>query len=203
MADEPKTDGTTSASGAPTQGEKPATTAGNDTPAAVPMDRFEGVVAERNRLKEKYAALEKQHKDLSEQHKTEDEKRLDQLITERYGPKLQRLDSLEQRLGAERDELVNKIPQEHRGMVLVSESIPIEDQIQQARSVLSFLDKAKPGSFAGGGSPGNGAARTYTKEQFSAWQNLPTLGKLKEYDEQKAEMTAAYREGRVVGIPRG
>ena len=200
MADEPKTDGTTSVSGSPTQGEKQATGTGNDKPAVVPMDRFEGVVAERNREKERVNALQKQLQDLTDQHKTDDEKRLDQLVTERYGPRLKRLDSLEQRLTTERDELVTKIPQEHRGMLVLNESVPIEDQIQQARSVISFLGQSKPGSFAGGGSPGNGGARTYTKEQFQMWQNLPTLGKLKEYDEQKAEMTAAYREKRIIGI---
>lgn len=207
MADEPKTDGTGSATGTQTPGAKTATDSGNALPAGV-QARIDGLIAEKGRFKDENAALQKQIEDLKAQHQTEDEKRIaaaaKQIVEAEYGPRMKRLDSLETFVKSEADALISKIPEAHRGAIDTTASPEV--QLRQARVFAEITGGQKTTTrISGGGNPDgqDGQKPTYTLQQWREFQSL--AGSFEPKDRAKfygmqEEMYAARREGRIVGL---
>lgn len=204
MPDEAKnTDGTGTATGTQPPGGKTATGAGVDTTSAVPYERFEGVVAERNRLKEQHAALEAKHQEILEQHKSEDQKRIDAaakaIVDAEWKPKAERWAATETWLKTEVETLMIKIPETHRGAV--DSTAPIEVQFRQAKAIAELAGGKASTAIAGGANPaGNGQPKRVTRQAYDQWRQLAGSSDSKDrarFYEQQDEMVAARREGRI------
>jgi hypothetical protein len=172
---------------------------GGAKPSSEVQKRIDELTGELGRKNAKLEALEKKHNEAIEAAKSADEKRLDQLVQERTAPALKRLEAIENSMKAELDELLKTIPESAKP-ALASELSPVEDRLRNARAILALVGKPQGQPFTAGAVPASSEKRTYTHEQFVTWQNLPGKGMLKEWEEQRAEMNAAYREGRIVGI---
>ncbi len=159
--------------------------------------RIEKLTGELGRKNELLENLRKQVKDLEEKTKTEDDKRIEQIAQERFGPQIKRAEALEQHLTKERDQLMKLIPDEHKGLVLTGEHIPVEQQIEQARGVLGLLKKDLPQSFTSGGAPSKEQPkRDIPRAEYEAWSRTLYTDP-KAYDAKRPEMLAAMSEGRV------
>jgi hypothetical protein len=159
--------------------------------------RIHQLTGEIGRKDEKIGKLESRLKELEEKTKTDDDRRIEQLAKERFGPQLERAKTLEQHLATERDNLLTLIPDEHKGLVLTGDHIPVEQQIAQARSVLGLLKKDLPQSFTSGSNPPKEAAkRDVPRAEYEKWSRLLHTD-TKKYNEQRDDMLAAIREGRV------
>ena len=148
------------------------TTPASDTAGRSAEDRIAGLVAERDRHK---AAAEKAQADrdaLAEKYKTEDEKRLDELVAQRveseYGPAKQRLERIEAELTTKRDALLEATP----GLEdCYDATAPIEVQVRQIERVASHLSttNAAPTGVDSGGNPPAAApkgTRKYSQAEY-------------------------------------
>ena len=162
--------------------------------------RIQQLTAELKRKNELLENLRAKVEDLPEKTKTEEEKRIEELARERFGPQLQRLESLQQSLEAEFASVREKIPDEHRGLLLDDDSIPVERRLAHAREVLSFVtQKAAPQPVSGGSPAQKSHKPTYTAEDYRKWVNSSSSD-LEYYKKHRDEMIAAIREGRVEGF---
>lgn len=175
---------------------EPAKTTGVD-------ERFAQLTGELGR---KDALIEKQRADLralEEKHKTEDEKRIEQLLEAKYGPRLKREAEQSAYLSSERDALLKQLPEEHRGLVLTGDHVPVEQQITQLRTAINLLTQkgiALP-AFSSGPMPATVVKKKYTMAEYNTWANASgDTRKAKFYDDNRDEMQAAVREGRVEGL---
>lgn len=182
--------------------EKAVSPEGSAKPSAEVQKRFDELTAELARKNAKLEAQEKKLREVEEANKTEQEKRIDALIQERTGPSLKRLQAIESAMHNEFEELMKAIPDHAKAAVISGDSVPIEERLRQARAVSALIGKTNGQPFSGGGNPASEAKRQYTREEFRVWQELPGKGAggIKQYEEMKAEMNAAYREGRIIGI---
>ncbi len=163
--------------------------------------RIDGLTAERNRTREANDKLTAEIATLKEQNKTDDERRIDELVTARveseYGGQLQRLKKLEDTLAAKRDTILETVPEEHRGMI--DDTAPVEMQITQAEGVLKLLKETNSGPVVipapGGDTPPD--STEYTYQQYQDYRMLPREERAK----RRPEMEKAYREGRIKGTP--
>ncbi len=162
--------------------------------------RIDGLTAEKGRLATQLEAERMKNAELVEKHKTEDEKRLDEMVTARvdaeYGSKLQRLENLEKELAVKRDKLMESVPEERRGMI--DPDATIERQITQAEGVLQLLKiETTVDPITGSGNPAPApAAQRYTADEWQTYMQLAFTDAPK-FRERQAEMEKAYREGRV------
>ena len=163
--------------------------------------RIDGLTAEKGRLAKQLEAERQKVTDLVEKHKTDDEKRIDEMVTAKvdaeYGGKLQRLERLEKELTAKRDKIMESVPDKHRAMV--DEMAPVETQIAQAEGVLRLLNmEQKLDPIHGSTNPPDVAGvQTYTWNDWQAWQEL-AYNNVEEFRKRQPEMELAYREGRVI-----
>jgi hypothetical protein len=156
-----------------------------------------GEIARKDALIEK---MRTEKAALEEKHKTDEEKRIEQIATERFKPDLERKMALETYLSSERDALLKQIPDEHKGLVLTGDHIPVEQQITQARSVLSLIHgKTQIAPFSGGGNPPSEQKRTYSQAEYVKWSQASTK-EPEYYMKHRDEMQAAIRDGRVEGL---
>lgn len=161
--------------------------------------RFAELTGEIGRKNDKLKKLEAELAEAREKAKTDDEKRIEQLAAEKFGPQIKEAEALRGFLASERDALIAQIPEEHRGLVL-TDGVPIQQQITQARSVLSLLKGNSPQpAFSGGGNPGGESRRTYSRSEYDKWANSVYSDRVY-YDAHRAEMTAAIKDGRVEGM---
>ena len=173
------------------------TTQPSDTGA---QGRIDGLVAERERLKGQLEKAEAARVELVEQHKSDEDKRVDELVQAKvdaeYGGQLQRLENLEKGLAVKRDKLLEGVPDEHRSMV--DANAAVETQIAQAEGVLRLLNietQLDPITSAGNPAPEPAALR-YTWQQ---WQDYTQLAftDAPAFRKKQSEMERAYHEGRV------
>lgn len=201
----PETVGTTGAvntgtEAAAVKSETPATGANGAGNSGIDT-RFAELTGELGRKNEKIKKLEEEKKALQDAAKTEDEKRVEALATERFGPQLTEAAALKEFLGSERDSLLAQVPDEHKGMIVQGDNIPLTQQITQLRSVLNFLQKGtpQPQPFSGGGNPGTAAKRTYSKAEYDKWAGSIYTDRAY-YDANRIEMSEAIKDGRVEGL---
>lgn len=173
-------------------------------------DRIAGLVAERNRkdtqLTEAARKIETLER-LIETNKTDDEKRMDELVTSRaaemYGADLDRLKGIESGV----TELVNaeltQLPEDYHG--LVSETAPAHERLRQIRTAQKLIaDKARPG---GGGGPSVNpvtTSATVTKAAFDVWREKASSmdpNVRAEYKRDKEKFQSAYKAGTIEGMP--
>lgn len=161
--------------------------------------RIAELTGEKKRKDEKISKLEADLAAAIDKAKTDDEKRIEQLASEKFGPQLKEAEALRGFLTAERDALIAQIPDEHKGLVL-TDGVPIQQQITQARSVLTLLKgNTPPPAFSGGGNPGGESKRMYTKAEYDKWSGSIYVDR-KYYDSHRDEMTQAVKDGRVEGM---
>lgn len=192
--------------GTPT--EQQVTTPPSETGGRDAEGRIAGLVAERERLKTQLEAEKKAREAIEEEHKTEDQKRLDQMVKERveseYGPVRQRLERIEAELTAKRDKLLESLPEDSRSCY--DESAPVEVQVRQIELVAAHLStQGTPPSVSSGGNPPAQApkdTRKYTKDEYDAVQRLAVTDPDK-FDELWPEMKRALVENRVEGVSPG
>ena len=175
------------------------TTPASDTAGRNAEDRIKGLVAETARHKARADKAEADSAALAEKHKTEDEKRIDELVSQRveskYGKDIQRLERTEAVLATKRDKLLEAMPEESRACF--DDTAPLYVQVQQIELVTSHLsDKASapapPTTVDSGGNPPTGEPmRMPTEAEFNEWQQMPSKGKLEEYHKLKPIMHAA------------
>lgn len=204
------TDGTPVAdnAGTATPTEQQVTTPSLETGGRNADDRIAGLVAERERLKEKLEVKETERAALEEKYKSDDEKRIDELVKNRvdseYGPVKQRLERIEVELTAKRDRLLESLPDDSRGCF--DESAPVEVQVRQIELVASHLSTHKsPSNLDSGGNPpaNTPTDRTrYTQAQFQEVQRL-AVSNPDEFDKVWPPMKKALAEGRIDGVSPG
>lgn len=162
-------------------------------------DRIAGLIAENKRKDAQLAKAEADRAALEQKYKSEDEKRIDQLVTERveseYRPAKQRLERIEAELTTKRDRLLEALPEASRDCY--DSTAPVEVQVRQIELVASHLsDKASapapPTPVNSGGNPMTGGPITMpTEAEFNEWQQMPSKGRLEEYHKLKPVMHAA------------
>ena len=208
MAD--NTDGTTPAAqgvtGTPP--EPTVTQPQSDTGGRDAEGRIAGLVAERERLK---TALEKEKAErtaLQEQHKSDEDKRIDQLVTERveseYGPVRQRLERIEVALTAKRDKLLESLPEDSRDCY--DEGAPVEVQVRQIELVTSHLSThGTPSILDSGGNPAPEPPTDKTRYSRAQYQEVQRLASFNpdEFDKVWPTMKKALEEGRIDGVNAG
>lgn len=162
--------------------------------------RFDALTGEIARKDEKIAKLQTQLTEATDKAKTDDEKRLEQIAAEKFGPQLAEGKSMKDWLAARRDALLAKIPDDYKQMVIQGDNIPIHQQIVQAEGVLALLN-TKPGAqpFSGGGNPTVEQKRTYSQAEYQKWSNAASTD-AEYYQKHREEMISAVREGRVEGM---
>ena len=167
--------------------------------------RIDGLTAEKGRLATQLEAERQKNADLVEKHKTDDEKRLDEMVSAKvdaeYGSKLQRLENLEKELAVKRDKLLEQVPEGSRGMI--DPDAAIERQITQAEGVLQLLKiETTVDPIQGGSNPPKAAAPDrYTWDEWQAYMQL-AFNDAPKFREKQPEMERAYREGRVDVPPK-
>ena len=205
------TDGTAGADNpAPvTPTEQQVTTPPSDTGGRSVEDRIAGLVAEVGRHKQRADKAEADNTALAEKYKTEDEKRLDQLVNERveseYGPVKQRLERITAELTTKRDKLLEALPEDGRNCY--DESAPVEVQVRQIELVASHLStpNAAPTSIDSGGNPipPQPEDKTrYSREEYLAVQKL-AVSNPNEFDKEWPKYKKALVEGRIEGMSGG
>jgi hypothetical protein len=186
------------------------TTPASDTVGRGAEDRIAGLVAERERFK---AAAEKAEADraaLEEKYKSDDEKRLDQLVQQRveseYGPAKQRLERIEAELTTKRDRLLENLPEGSRDCY--DSTAPVEVQVRQIELVASHLSTPGAPALVGVNSGGNPPApapkdtRRYSLQEYQQVQRWATTDPDK-FDEVWPAMKVALVEGRIEGVKPG
>ena len=162
--------------------------------------RFAELTGELGRKNEKLKKLETEYQALVDKTKTDDERRIEQLATEKFAPQLAEATRLKDFLTKQRDELVAQIPDANKGLVYTGEGVPLEAQIVQAQSVLSLLNgKPTATPFSGGGNPGTEQKRTYSNMEYVKWSQSATSDEAY-YVKHRDEMISAVKEGRVEGM---
>ncbi|MCK5644711.1 MAG: hypothetical protein KAJ19_28185 [Gammaproteobacteria bacterium] len=170
--------------------------------------RIAGLVAERERFK---TALEKEKAERAaeqEKYKSDEDKRIDQLVTERveseYGPVRQRLERIEVALTAKRDKLLESLPEDSRDCY--DEGAPVEVQVRQIELVTSHLSThSTPSILDSGGNPAAqpSADKTrYSRADYQEVQRLATQNPA-EFDKVWPTMKKALLEGRIDGVNPG
>lgn len=156
-----------------------------------------GEIARKDALLEKVRA---ENAALVEKHKTDDEKRIEQIAAEKFKPEIERKQALEAYLASERDALLKQIPDENKPTALRGDILPVEQQIDLARQVLSLI-QGKPTTtpFTGGGNPATDQKRTYSNAEYMKWSQSSTTDAAY-YAKHRDEMVSAVREGRVEGM---
>jgi len=170
--------------------------------------RIAGLVAERARKDEKISALEKQIAETAEQHKSDEDKRIDQLVTERveseYKPVQQRLERIEVELTAKRDKILESLPEDSRNCF--DESAPVEVQVRQIELVTSHLSTHKsPAILDSGGNPAPEPPADKTRYSRAQYQEVQRLASFDpdEFDKVWPTMKKALEEGRIDGVNSG
>ncbi len=173
------------------------TTQPSDTGA---QKRIDGLTAEKGRLASQLETMRTEMDDLREKHKSDEEKRVDELVQAKvdaeYGGQLQRLENLEKELAVKRDALLKDVPEEHRAMV--DSAAPVETQIAQAEGVLRLLKiEITPNPIKGDGNPAPAAAaQQYTAAEWRDYMQLAFVDAAA-FREKQPEMERALQEGRV------
>lgn len=174
---------------------------GSAKPSSEVQKRIDELTGEKARKDEQIAALKAKIAEITDAQKSADEKRMDQLIAERVGPDLKRKEALEAYLTVELEEALKAIPESAKAAVLTGESVPVEERLRQARAVAALIGTNRTGQpfTAGAVVTGEQPKRQIPAAEFRAWQNS-SFADPKGYDAMKAEMQAAFREGRIVGL---
>lgn len=202
MVDEPKTDGNADTVTAPEPSTVQAQTQGTSESVSGVDSRIHGLTAEKGRLAKKIESLEAENAKLKQQSLTEQEMAVEKAKQEAIEPYKQRVQNIEATLVARLDEKLATMEPEQRA--LVPEALPIEERLAQADRVLTSMGK-QPTSIGGAINPQNEGPKTYTREQFESWQRLagsPLAKDKAKWREDRDEMKAAYREGRVLGFKK-
>lgn len=176
------------------------------TPAATGGDtraeaRITGLTAERDRLKEKLEAQEARLREIEEQNKSDEQKRVEERAQELHGADLQRLRDIDDAHQRELDGLLERIPEERRG--LVTASAPLHERLSQARNVLALLqEKTIPAPIDSGGTPVAAADKPImSRAEFDRIASLagalPGTPEREEYDKKWPTYKQAYYDGRI------
>lgn len=204
------TDGTPAAvqAGTGTPTEQQAPTPPSDTGGRNAQDRIDGLVAERERLRTQLETEKTARTTLEEKNKSDEEKRLDQLVKERveseYGPIRQRLERIEVELTTKRDRLLESLPEESRECF--DTNAPVEVQVRQIELVAGHL--STPGAAPKVNTGGNPAptppkdTTRYTRDDYHAVQKLATSNP-DEFDKVWPTVKQALLEGRIDGVDPG
>lgn len=181
----------------------------SDTGGRNAEDRIAGLVAERERLKTQLEKSVAEKTELAEKFKSDEEKRIDELVNQRveseYGPKTQRLERIEAQLAAKRDKLLESLPEDSRNCF--DENANIETQLNQIEIVAAHLSTTPntPTTVTSGGNPPAGESTTgrqYSQEEYQEVQALASSNPA-EFDKLWPEMKKALKDGRVKGVNPG
>jgi uncharacterized small protein (DUF1192 family) len=197
------------AEGAPaTPAAQPVTTPPSDTSGRNAEDRIAGLVAERERLKTQLEKAGQEKAALEEQFKTDEQRRIDELVNQRveseYGPAQQRLERIEAELATKRDKLLETLPEGSRNCY--DETAPVEVQVRQIELVASHLSvPGAPAPVDGGGNPPpkeTPRGQMFSLEEYQEVQALASSYPA-EFDKRWPEMKRALKEGRIQGVNPG
>jgi hypothetical protein len=158
------------------------------------QSRIDGLVAEKARKEEQITKLQEQYNALVEKTKTEDEKRLDEMVKQRveseYGPVKQRLERMEADYTAKRDRLLAALPEEARDCYDPDASIEV--QLHQIEIVASHLSSMPKGAvLSSGAPPSSEPPKQISWSDYSRWAALASRtdeASRKQYDEMKPRM---------------
>lgn len=207
--DEQKTDGVTVANQTVTDSQ-PANTAteaapGNAEPKLSPglQKRFDQLTAINGSERSKREAAEAKLAEVIEANKTESEKRVDEMVSERvettYGPKLKELERANAYIQSEFDGLLAQLPEESKDIV-TDDSVDMLTRIRIAKQLVGAANGngAATINSAGNTTPDTTtkSTATYTMDQYNEWLASRHNNKTA-YEALKPEMQAALREGRV------
>jgi hypothetical protein len=204
------TDGTPVAdnAGTVTPTEQQVTTPASDSAGRNAEDRIAGLVAERERLKTQLATEKTERTALEDKYKSDEEKRLDELVANRveseYGPVKQRLERIEVELTAKRDKILESLPEDSRNCF--DESAPVEVQVRQIELVASHLSTHQsPSSLNSGGNPPPQPSADKTRYSRADYQEVQRLAVSNpdEFDKVWPTMKKALEEGRIDGVGPG
>ncbi len=204
------TDGTPVAeqAGTATPTEQQVTIPASDSAGRTAEDRIAGLVAERERLKQSLEKERAERTELENKNKSDEEKRVDELVSNRveseYGPVRQRLERIEAELTTKRDRLLEGLPEDSRNCF--DESAPVEVQVRQIELIASHLSTHKsPSTLDSGGNPPQQPSADKTRYSQAQYQEVQRLAVRNpdEFDKVWPAMKKALEEGRIDGVNPG